>query len=167
MEWLKRVTLAAFRWAGEKLRALFDTVYDPPPRTIRFFFWSFIVILALSWGTFAFVNSWFYQPAVSFMTTLGDDGDVLLPEDHTTFLPEVVTPLPEIKPTLVCEDMSDTPHCVPVYESAEKRTVATQTEASVNQPAVAKPKLQKKAKRKVRKVNTVSPQDYFCAGFQC
>src|SRR5690606_20864368 len=72
--WLDRI-LAALRWAGEKLVAfakvafakiqvIFNTVYDPPPRTIRFWFWSAFGLVACVWITFAFVNSWFYKPAV-------------------------------------------------------------------------------------------------------
>jgi hypothetical protein len=91
-----------------------------------------------------------------------DEGDTVLPEPQTALLPEVVPPLPEPEPTLVCEDMSDTPaNCVPVGAKVSTAMVEPLP------PPVAKTKLQKKAKRKVRKVNTVSPQDYFCAGFQC
>ena len=144
--WFERI-LAAFRWAGEKLRALFDTVYDPPPRTIRFWFWGFAAVAAACWITFAFVNSWYYRPTAQYFaefshTWLGDDGDVVLPE-HEEPLPTVALPAIEVpSAAVVCHNMSDTPHYEPVQESAENYTSGTQIETEANPIPlpIAKPK---------------------------
>jgi hypothetical protein len=147
---LKEAALAAFRWAREMLRALFDTVYDPPPRTIRFWFWSFAAVAAVCWITFAFVNSWYYRPTAQYFaefshTWLGDDGDVVLPE-HEEPLPTVALPAIEVpSAAVVCHDMSDTPHCEPV-KVAEPEKV----EVSDIPPPVAKPKATHRKSRRVR-----------------
>jgi hypothetical protein len=172
MKWLKDATLAGLRWGREtlvplaktalaKLRILFDTVYDPPPKTIRFYFWSALALIACVWLTFAFTNSWFYKPTVQALAEFsyalsGDDGDVVLPELEP--LPPVPTPaaaietLPSVE--VVCHDMSDTPHCEPVYESPEKHSMGTQTEAQANpaEKAIAyKPQKKAKAYKKRRR----------------
>jgi hypothetical protein len=127
MKALLEKALAGLRWGWEKLVAfgktalakltvIFNTVYDPPPRTIRFWFWSWAALMLVAWLTFAFVNSWFYRPTVEFFATLGDDGDVFIP-DHIEPLPSVPTPaapVPSVE--VVCHDMSDTPQCEPVNE---------------------------------------------------
>lgn len=161
--WFERI-LAGLRWAGEKLVALvkvvlaklkvvFDTVYDPPPRTIRFFFWSFVGIVACTWLTFAFVNSWFYKPTVAYLTTMFEDGDVVLPEHvESQPLPEVVTRLPSLPPVeVVCHDMSDTPQCEPV-----KPEVTEVIPAPIVGAPVAKPKSTVLYKRKKKS----KPQPY-------
>jgi hypothetical protein len=153
--WLERA-LAVIRWGWEKLvafakvvwsvlRATFDTVYDPPPKTIRFWFWSFTALVAVVWLTFAFTNSWFYRPTVEFFATLGDDGDVFLP-DHMEPLPSVATPaVPVPSVEVACHDMSDTPQCEPVLppESGSGGKV----EVSDIPPPVAKPPVGYKAKK--------------------
>jgi hypothetical protein len=121
--WFERI-LAGLRWAGEKLvafvkfalaklKVVFDTLYDPPPRTIRFFFWSVMAGVVVVWCFFAFTNSWFYKPTVAYFTTMFEDGDVVLPEHvEPKPLPEVVTRLPSLPSVeVVCHDMSDTPQC--------------------------------------------------------
>lgn len=145
--WLDRI-LAALRWAGEKLVAcakvafeklqiIFNTIYDPPPKTIRFWFWSVAVIVLVSWITFAFVNSWFYKPAVQALTDFtyvlgGDDGDVDLP------MMEALPPLPvedEIvaqEARVICLDASDTPQCVPGREETEGMELSSVPEREVN-----------------------------------
>lgn len=95
-----------------------------------------------------------------------DEGDTVLPEPQTALLPEVVQPLPEPKPTLVCEDMSDTPRCVPVGAKVAAETVESLPVPKVVEKTLSK-STRKQSKRKVRKSKPVSPQDYFCAGFQC
>lgn len=152
--WFERI-LAGLRWAGEKLvafvkfalaklKVVFDTVYDPPPRTIRFFFWSFVGIIACTWLAFAFVNSWFYKPTVAYFTTMFEDGDVVLPE-HIEPLPEVVTRLPSVPSVeVVCHDMSDTPQCEEV-----KSEVTEVIPAPIVEAPVVKPKLSYKKKRYV------------------
>jgi len=166
--WFERA-LAALRWGWGKLvwlagvlKVWGNGLYDPPPRARKWFFLIALAIFASGWLTFAFVNSWFYKPMLALFQSI-DEGDVAIPETPSTFLPEVVQPLPEIKPTVVCEDMSDTPHCVPAGAKVAAETV------EVLPPPVAKPaapKLHKKAKRKVRKAK-VSYQDLYCAGFPC
>jgi len=168
MDW-KKYALAALRWVGEKLVALWgwlkafgNTVWDPPAVAYKRLFFVALAIFVAGGATFMFVNSWFYKPTVALFQSM-DEGDVALPETPSTFLPEVVQPIPEIKPTVVCEDMSDTPHCVPAGAKVAAETV------EVLPPPVAKPaapKLHKKAKRKVRKAK-VSYQDLYCAGFPC
>lgn len=162
--WFDRI-LAGLRWAGEKLvafvkfalaklKVVFDTVYDPPPRTIRFWFWSFAAVAAVCWITFAFVNSWYYRPTAQYFaefshTWLGDDGDVVLPE-HEEPVPAVALPAIEV-PTVdvVCHDMSDTPQCEPVQKPSEKSTEGTQIEAEANSipPPAAKSPVGYKAKK--------------------
>ena len=149
--WLERA-LAVIRWGWEKLvafakvvwsvlRATFDTVYDPPPKTIRFWFWSFTALVAVVWLTFAFTNSWFYRPTVEFFATLGDDGDVFLP-DHMEPLPSVATPaVPVPSVEVVCHDMSDTPHCEPASSKLDKSAeTAPIVENAIQTPPVAKAK---------------------------
>jgi hypothetical protein len=148
MTWLKDAVLAAFRWAREMLRALFDTVYDPPPRTIRFWFWSFAAVAAVCWITFAFVNSWYYRPTAQYFaefshTWLGDDGDVVLPE-HEEPLPTVALPAIEVPiPAVVCHDASDTPHCETVAEAG----IPVSEQVQEVTPPVAKPPVGYKAKK--------------------
>lgn len=160
--WFERA-LAVVRWGWEKLVALakvafaklqvaFNTIYDPPPKTIRFWFWSFAAVLFACWLTFAFVNSWFYKPTVQALTEFryaigGDDLDVVLPEIEP--LPPVPTPAASVSSVeVVCHDMSDTPHCETVYETSEKRSQGTQIEEVVNlPPTVAKPPVGYKAKK--------------------
>lgn len=156
--WFERI-LAGLRWAGEKLRALFDTVYDPPPRTIRFWFWGFAAVAAACWITFAFVNSWYYRPTAQYFaefshTWLGDDGDVVLPE-HEEPVPAVALPAIEVPSVdVVCHDMSDTPHCEPVKEL----TPEVKNEVSDIPPPVAKLVVAKRAPtvRKFRNVRRVT-----------
>jgi len=153
LRWVWDRVAPALHWTLDRIRAIFNTVYDPPPKTIRFWFWSWAALMLVAWLTFAFTNSWFYRPTVEFFATLGDDGDVFIP-DHIEPLPSVPTPaasLPSVE--VVCQDMSDTPHCEPVYESAEKRSQGTQTEAEVNSipPPVAKPKATRKKRLQVRR----------------
>jgi hypothetical protein len=150
MKALLEKALAALRWGWEKLVAfgkvafaklqmIFNTVYDPPPKTIRFWFWSWAALMLVAWLTFAFTNSWFYKPTVEFFATLGDDGDVFIP-DHIEPLPSVATPAIEVPSVeVVCHDMSDTPHCEPVLPPmAENGGNVVEQEALP--PPVAKPK---------------------------
>lgn len=166
--WLERI-LAGLRWAGEKLvaflkfalaklKVVFDTVYDPPPRTIRFFFWSFVGIIACTWLTFAFVNSLFYKPTVAYFTTMFEDGDVVLPEDvEPQPLPEVVTRLPSLPPVeVVCHDMSDTPQCEEVKPEVTEVIPATIVEAPV-----VKPKLYTVSKKRVQRRKPKPYQTYW------
>jgi hypothetical protein len=161
--WIERA-LAALRWVWgkfvpfakatwTKLTAWFDTIYDPPPRTIRFWFWSWAALMLVAWLTFAFTNSWFYRPTVEFFATLGEDGDVFIP-DHLDPLPPVATPAETVPAVeVVCHDMSDTPHCEPVHVPSEKSTEGTQIEANAASipPAIAKPKLTYQKKKKVNR----------------
>lgn len=156
MKWLKEVALpilgrgwdavVAFgKAAFEKLTILFNTIYDPPPKTIRFWFWSFTAIAVTCWLTFAFVNSWFYRPTVEFFATLGDDGDVFLP-DHIEPLP----PVPSVE--VVCHDMSDTPHCEPASSKLDKSAeTAPIVENAIQTPPVAKTKPTHYRLKRVRK----------------
>ncbi len=151
---LKEAALAVFRWIRETLRALFDTVYDPPARTIRFWFWSFAAVAAVCWITFAFVNSWYYRPTAQYFadfshTWLGDDGDVVLPE-HEEPVPVGALPAIEV-PTVdvVCHDMSDTPHCEPVGERMGNSPSIPQSVEIP--PPVAKPKATHYKLKRVRK----------------
>lgn len=177
MKWLKDATLAGLRWGREtlvplaktalaKLRILFDTVYDPPPKTIRFYFWSALALIACVWLTFAFTNSWFYKPTVQALAEFsyalsGDDGDVVLPEMEP--LPPVPTPaevVTTLPPAMICHDMSDTPHCEPVLPpeaETEGNELSTITEKEVNaeesekQAIAYKPQKKAKAYKKRRR----------------
>jgi hypothetical protein len=161
--WIERA-LAALRWGWEKLVAfgkvafaklqvIFNTVYDPPPKTIRFWFWSWAALMFVAWLTFAFTNSWFYKPTVAYFSSfVGEDVSYVLPEP--TPLPSVATPAVEVPSVeVVCHDMSDTPQCEPVQLPSEKSTEGTQIEEEANSiPApVAKPKLTSKARKKVNR----------------
>lgn len=130
MKALFETALAWLRWGWDhvirvskvilaKLKVVFDTVVDPPPRTIRFFFWSATAAIFAVWCVFAFANSWFYRPTVEALSSFswslgGDDLDVELPaakvEPKIVIPSVVVTTLPPPE-TKKCEDMSDTPHC--------------------------------------------------------
>lgn len=163
MKSLLEKALAALRWGWEKLlplakaawtklRDLFDTVYDPPPKTIRFWFWSFAIIVLVCWLTFAFVNSWFYKPTVQALAEFsyilsGDDGDVDLPAIEPlqpAAAPAVELPAVEV----VCQDMSDTPKCETVVpQSRDKADVAPLKQQEVATPKDDKPK----AKRYIRR----------------
>lgn len=146
--WEKLVALAKTAWGY--LRVAFDTVYDPPPRTIRFFFWSFLGVVACVWLTFAFVNSWFYKPTVKYLASFSwgtDDLDVVLPE-HVAVLPPVAPAAPILQPVKVCEDMSDTPRCVPAKLESEG-TLTYLPEKEVIPLPVAKPKLDTKKKIRI------------------
>jgi hypothetical protein len=153
LRWVWDRLAPALRWVVDRAKVVGNTVYDPPPRTIRFWFWSFAALIACVWVTFAFTNSWFYKPTVEFFATLGDDGDVFIP-DHIEPLPPVATPavtVPSVE--VVCHDMSDTPHCEPVKLPSEKSTEGTQIDANANSipPAIAKPKLTYRKKKKVNR----------------
>lgn len=135
--WERFVPLAKSAWAW--IVKTGNTLVDPPPVAYKwvvlFGLWCCLSVAVV----FSFVNSWFYPPTVSYLSSMFEDGDVFIP-DHIEPLPSVATPavsVPSVE--VVCHDMSDTPQCEPVYESAEKRSQGTQTEAEVNQP-VAKPK---------------------------
>lgn len=137
MLWLKEVALPVIgkgvdwlvsflKWVWAKLKVVFDTVVDPPPRTIRFFFWSATAAIFAVWCVFAFANSWFYRPTVEALSSFswslgGDDLDVELPaakvEPKIVIPSVVVTTLPP--PERVCQDMSDTPQCEPVKVELE------------------------------------------------
>jgi hypothetical protein len=170
--WLDRI-LAALRWAGEKLVAfakvafakiqvIFNTVYDPPPRTIRFWFWSAFGLVACVWITFAFVNSWFYKPAVQALAEFsyvlsGDDGDVALPEMED-LPPVAAVAVPEVSAQeVVCLDASDTPQCLPSEEKTEGKELTSIPEKEVTPPPVAKPATPIRKSRKVRKVSKHQP----------
>lgn len=154
--WIERA-LAALRWVGEKLAAfgkavlakltvVFNTVYDPPPKTIRFWFWSWAALVFVVWLGFAFTNSWFYRPTAQYFTSIFEDGDVFIP-DHIEPLPSVPTPTIEVPSVeVVCHDMSDTPHCEPV-----------KVEVSEIPPPVAKPKATIRKSRIVRRVAKRTP----------
>jgi hypothetical protein len=140
LRWVWDRLAPALRWVVDRAKVVGNTVYDPPPKTIRFWFWSWAALMLVAWLTFAFTNSWFYRPTVEFFATLGDDGDVFIP-DHIEPLPPVATPavtVPSVE--VVCHDMSDTPHCEPVQVPSEKSTEGTQIKADVNSipPPVAK-----------------------------
>jgi hypothetical protein len=143
--WERFVPLAKAGW--EKLRALFDTIYDPPPKTIRFWFWSWAALMFVAWLTFAFTNSWFYKPTVAYFSSfVGEDVSYVLPEP--TPLPSVPTPavtVPSVE--VVCHDMSDTPQCEPVQEL----TPEVKKEVSDIPPPVAKPKATGKKRLQVRR----------------
>ena len=157
--WFERA-LAAIAWVGKKLAAfgkfalaklqvVFNTIYDPPPKTIRFWFWSFAAVMLACWVVFAFTNSWFYRPTIQalseFRYALGDDLDVVLPEVEP--LPPVPTPAASVTPVeVVCHDMSDTPHCEPVPVETEASAVSVEEIP----PPVAKPKSTIKKSLKVR-----------------
>jgi hypothetical protein len=135
--WERFVPLAKAGW--EKLRALFDTIYDPPPKTIRFWFWSWAALMFVAWLTFAFTNSWFYKPTVAYFSSfVGEDVSYVLPEP--TPLPSVATPAVELPSVeVVCHDMSDTPHCeTALPPMAENGGNVVEQEALP--PPVAKPK---------------------------
>lgn len=159
--WERLVPLAKAAWG--KLRALFDTIYDPPPKTIRFWFWSWAALMFVAWLTFAFTNSWFYKPTVAYFSSfVGEDVSYVLPEP--TPLPSVPTPavtVPSVE--VVCHDMSDTPQCEPVQLPSEKSTEGTQiaTETNSIPPPVAKPKLTSKARKKVNRRKHQPYQTYW------
>lgn len=117
IRWVWSFVVSSAKWVGAKLDAGLGVIYDPPPKTVRFWLASFAALAAVCWVTFAFVNSWYYQPAMAFLT--GDDGDVVLPEMAIPLppVPTPVTVLPSVaEPAVVCHDMSDTPHCEKVAE---------------------------------------------------
>lgn len=146
--WEKTVMLAKAAWAWTVKTG--NTIYDPPPVAYkRLFFVTFAIFIA-GGMTFAFVNSWFYKPTANYVASFLDNDSYMLPEMEP--LPPVTTPatpLPSVE--VVCHDMSDTPECEPVQESAEKSTSGTQIEAKANPAPVAKPKLTYKKKRKVNR----------------
>jgi hypothetical protein len=139
--WERFVPLAKAGW--EKLRALFDTIYDPPPKTIRFWFWSWAALMFVAWLTFAFTNSWFYKPTVAYFSSfVGEDVSYVLPEP--TPLPSVATPAVELPSVeVVCHDMSDTPQCEPV----EELTPEVKKEVSEIPPPAVKSPVGYKAKK--------------------
>lgn len=149
--WIERA-LAALRWGwdhirhvsrliGSKLVEIGNTIYDPPPVAYKRLFFTGLAIFVAGGLTFAFANSWFYRPTVEFFATLGDDGDVFIP-DHIEPLPSVATPavtVPSVE--VVCHDMSDTPQCEPVKDLTPE----------VIPPPVAKPKATHYRLKRVRK----------------
>jgi len=139
--WEKLVVFA--KWTLAKLTAVFNTVYDPPPKTIRFWFWSWTAMVVVVWVSFAFVNSWFYKPTAQYFTSIFEDGDVFIP-DHIEPLPSVATPAIEVPSVeVVCHDMSDTPQCEPVKDL----TPEVKKEVSEIPPPVAKSPVGYKAKK--------------------
>lgn len=173
MEWLKTTGLAWLRWAWDhftyvlkmvwaKLGTLFDTVIDPPARTIRFYFWSVFAAVVCLWITFAFVNSWFYKPTVEFVKAIeipsvltGDDGDVdIVRLQPPAPLPPVAQDEPEVaEEEMICLDASDTPHCVPKSELEKKEEpVVEELPEIVVEQVKPEPTFRKNRKVRVRKV---------------
>jgi hypothetical protein len=147
LRWVWEAFVSGAKWIGSKIVALGNTIYDPPPVAYRRLFWIALAIFLAGGATFAFVRSWYYQPVMAFLT--GDDGDVELPKLEP--LPPVPTPataLPSVE--VVCLDMSDTPHCVPVKVKPEPVVVT-----------VLPPPKPKPVKRKKKRVRPVKHEPYW------
>jgi hypothetical protein len=149
----------ALSWVANRVTAAFNTVYDPPPKTIRFWFWSWAAMVAVVWVAFAFTNSWFYKPTAQYFTSLFEDGDVFIPDIHEPKplapVADVVTELPSVE--VVCHDMSDTPQCEPAGSNVSAGSV----EVTEIPPPVAKPKLTSKARKKVNRRKHQPYQTYW------
>lgn len=150
---LKDKALAALRWVGEALAALVragwaalvklgQTVYDPPPKTIRFWFFSLLALALAGAGTYAFVNSWFYTPTIATLSSLFHE-EAEYPEPEVIMAAPPPVALPALPPGTAL-DMSDTPQRVPF--------VVTKT-------VEEKPIRKVKRKRKVKPVLTPARDD--------
>lgn len=158
MNALLEKALAGVRWGWERLVPLAksawawivktgNTLVDPPPVAYKwvvlFGLWCCLSVAVV----FSFVNSWFYPPAVSYLSSMFEDGDVFIP-DHIEPLPSVATPAVEVPSVeVVCHDMSDTPQCEPVKDL----TPEVKKEVSEIPPPVAKPKATVKKRLTVRR----------------
>lgn len=178
--WIERA-LAGLRWVGKAIYAVYEGSglkrlwlkmeslhYDPPPLSYKRMLYGALIVLGALWASYHLgkaagrgagmsVSSLMTEIGASIPSSfLGDDLDVVLPEMEP--LPPVPTPAEAIEtlPSVeaVCHDMSDTPHCEPVYESPEKHSMGTQTEAQANpaEKAIAyKPQKKAKAYKKRRR----------------
>lgn len=161
MTWLKEVALpvlgkgwdavvALGKWAWDWVVKIGNTLWDPPPVAYKWAVLGGLAIFVSGGLTFAFVNSWFYKPTVEYLASFSwgtDDLDVVLPE-HVSVLPPVAPAAPIPQPVKVCEDMSDTPHCVHAKPETEG-TLTYLPEKEVIPLPVAKPKLDTKKKIRI------------------